>query len=777
MAFHRLIPVLLAIAASGASHAPAATAPVLTTLHAVHSLSHDEANRKLPVAFEATVLYFRGYESTLFVQDEDEALYVQASTRAKLEPGDRILVRGTTFADFRPGVVSHDITFLHHGSLPDPVPATFAQMISAELDCRYVAVRGVVRAANLTLSSNHSVTQLELAIEGAEIGVTIDSSDPAALKSLLGAEVEVAGVAAGRFDGKMQQVGILLHAGSIHDLRVLHPAGHNPWAAPATPMDRVLDNYKVDEETPQVRVEGALTYYQPGMMAVLQDGSRSIQVLTPQIDPLTVGDRVEALGIPYADNGFLTIRLGTIRSTGKAAAITPALVSWEDLTSGKHAFDLVTIEGTVVSQVREESQDIYLVSNQGRLFSAVVRHPFNRNWPELYSLPTLRSIAQGSTVRVTGVALLEDSNPFNGAMSFSILLRSADELVVVGKPSWMSVPHLMILLKLLLTAILAVGAWGWSAERGMRKQTTGLAYVEQRRSRILEAMHASRPLKEILEQITELVSFRLDGSPSWCEIADGTIIGNRPKEDSPLLGAVECPITSPTGHTLGTLHAAICTQTPRGTATRQALASAAGLATLAIETSRLHSDLVHRSEFDLLTDVQNRFSLEKSLNAQVGAAERAGTNLGMIYIDLNHFKQVNDNYGHHAGDIYLQVAAARMKRQLRPGDTLARLGGDEFAVLLPDVRHRTAVEDVARRLAGCWDEPFSLEGVKIRGSASLGIAVYPEDAATGDGLLNAADVAMYAAKHGQREAGQAASGAQTAAQKPARRISAEPATA
>jgi diguanylate cyclase (GGDEF)-like protein len=201
------------------------------------------------------------------------------------------------------------------------------------------------------------------------------------------------------------------------------------------------------------------------------------------------------------------------------------------------------------------------------------------------------------------------------------------------------------------------------------------------------------------------------------------------------------------------------------------------LATLAIETSRLHSDLVHRSEFDLLTDVQNRFSLEKSLNAQVGAAERAGTNLGMIYIDLNHFKQVNDNYGHHAGDIYLQVAAARMKRQLRPGDTLARLGGDEFAVLLPDVRHRTAVEDVARRLAGCWDEPFSLEGVKIRGSASLGIAVYPEDAATGDGLLNAADVAMYAAKHGQREAGQAASGAQTAAQKPARRISAEPATA
>jgi diguanylate cyclase (GGDEF)-like protein len=748
MALKRFIPIMVAIAACSPIPSSAASAPV-ATLHAIHSLGNAEANRGLPVAFEATVLYFRGYEATLFVEDGNEALYVHTNTRLQLIPGDRVLVRGTTYADFRPGVMSSDITFLRHGKMPAPVQATFADMISGKLDCRYVTVRGVVRTANEVLSSNHSLTALELAVPGAYVAVTMDNSDPAQLKGWLDSEVEVTGVAAGQFDGKMQQVGILLHAWSAKNLRVLRPAAEDPWAIPATPLDQVLNGYKVDERTPQVRVVGTLTYYQRSQMAVLQDGNRSIQVLTPQIDALNVGERVEALGIPYVDDGFLTIRQGTIRNTGKAAPIAPAALDWNELATGRHAFDLVTMEGTVVVQVREEGQDIYVVSNQGHLFSAVVKRPYGYNW-----LPSPRPpqrIPPGSKVRITGVAILEDGNPFNGAMSFSILLRSADDVVVVANPPWLNVPHLMILVGLLLAAILAVGARGWSVERRMRQQTTALAYVEQRRSRILESMHASRPLNEILEQITELVSFRVDGAPSWCELADGTIVGNRPVETSSLLRDVGCTITAPTGKVLGTLHAAICPRKVCGAAAEQAFSLAGALATLAIETSRLHSDLVHRSESDLLTDVRNRFSLEEHLELQILTAQRSTTIFGLIYIDINHFKQVNDNYGHHAGDVYLQLATQRMKRQLRPGDMLARLGGDEFAVLLPEVRHRAAVEDVARRLAGCWDEPFSLEGTIILGSASMGIALYPEDASTGDGLLNAADVAMYAAKNARRK--------------------------
>jgi diguanylate cyclase (GGDEF)-like protein len=92
-----------------------------------------------------------------------------------------------------------------------------------------------------------------------------------------------------------------------------------------------------------------------------------------------------------------------------------------------------------------------------------------------------------------------------------------------------------------------------------------------------------------------------------------------------------------------------------------------------------------------------------------------------------------------------------MKHQLRPSDTLARLGGDELAVLVPSARNRAAVMDIALRLECCFDDPFELPSGPIRGSASIGIALYPEDGATRDSILSAADAAMYAAKHDHRK--------------------------
>jgi diguanylate cyclase (GGDEF)-like protein len=92
-----------------------------------------------------------------------------------------------------------------------------------------------------------------------------------------------------------------------------------------------------------------------------------------------------------------------------------------------------------------------------------------------------------------------------------------------------------------------------------------------------------------------------------------------------------------------------------------------------------------------------------------------------------------------------------MKHQLRAGDTLARLGGDEFAVLLAQVRNRADVEEIAGRLARSLEEPFAAEGYVVNGSASVGIAVYPEDGTTRESLLRAADATMYVSKHIRRE--------------------------
>ena len=256
------------------------------------------------------------------------------------------------------------------------LPASFEAMIRAELECRYVTVRGTVRAAILTLSSGRPVTQMELQTDGGMVGVAIDSSDPNPLKRLLETEVEVTGAISGRFDGKMQQTGLQLHAASLNDVKIIRGALMDAWSVPVTPMDQVLKELHADDRSAHVRVEGTFTYYRQTSMAVLQDGSRSIRVQTPQVNRLKIGDHVEAIGIPTVENNFLTLRLGQIRSTGKAVPIVPTPVSWDQIASGQYAFNLVSVEGMVVSQVREHAQDIYIISAGNHLFSATVLHPF-----------------------------------------------------------------------------------------------------------------------------------------------------------------------------------------------------------------------------------------------------------------------------------------------------------------------------------------------------------------------------------------------------------------
>jgi diguanylate cyclase (GGDEF)-like protein len=425
-----------------------------------------------------------------------------------------------------------------------------------------------------------------------------------------------------------------------------------------------------------------------------------------------------------------------------AAPISPRPVTWRDLSSGKSEFDLVSIEGRVLMAVREAAQDEYVLVSGGQLFSAIYHQP-ERAGPS--QLPPMRQVAIGSTIRVTGICMLYSSDPFHGPMAFDLLLRSPDDVALVANPPWLSIRNLVLLVSLLVLIVVAAGARAWLIERKVRRQTAELAYIEHRRGRILEDINGSRPLAEIIEQITELVSFKLHGSPCWCQVADGAQLGNcPPKLDR--LRIVRHEIPARIGPPLGILFVGFDPLTKPSVDESEAFSMAAGLATLAIETRRLYSDLLHRSEFDLLTDVHNRFALERHLDALIGEARSTAGIFGLIYIDLDEFKQVNDLYGHQAGDQFLQEVVLRMKRQLRSCDMLARLGGDEFAVLVPEVHNRAGALEIAQRLTHIFDEPIAVEGSTIKGSASVGVALYPEDAANKDGLLSSADAAMYRAK-------------------------------
>ncbi len=734
-------------------YASAAAQPTpLTALHAAATLSNAEASQSPQVSFEATVTYYRSYDKDLFVQDGGDAIYVHATTTLKLVPGDRVRVRGAMRESFRPYVESTDITRLGHGPMPMPEQPSFQQMIRGEMDCKFITVRALIRSADLVPNPRSliPVTYLRTLVDGGPVDVNVDNEDENALKGLLDAEVQITGAVSGHFDNKMQLTGILVHVQSMDGVKILKRATSDPWSLPVTPMDRIITGYQSVDLAQRMRVQGTITYYQPGTALVLQDGSKSLWITTDSWSPLRVGDRADAIGFPAVENGFLTLTRSEIRESSVQAPVTSSLFTWQELAVGgnagrSHVFDLVSVEGEVIAEVRQATQDEYVLESDGHLLSAILRHPLSLH---PVPLPPMREIPVGSRIRVTGICMLADANPFNGEVPFNILMRDFDDITVVAKPPWLSVRHLMMIVGVLLGLVIALGMRGWYVERRNRRRIGSLAYLERRRSKILEDINQSKPLAEILERITQLVSVRLNGAPCWCQVADGSMLGNRPPGlPSSSLRTHEQPIAARSGPALGTIYAAFDARTNLSPTENAALAMAAELATLAIETSRLYSDLVHRSEFDLLTDVQNRFALEKTLRAQILAARQSAGIFGLIYIDLNEFKQVNDVHGHQVGDQYLQEVTRRMKRQLRPGDVLGRLGGDEFAVVVSEIRNRTAVEEIAARLEGCFKRPFEGEGYSLHGSASFGIAIYPEDATSADSLLRAADAAMYVAKY------------------------------
>ena len=154
---------------------------------------------------------------------------------------------------------------------------------------------------------------------------------------------------------------------------------------------------------------------------------------------------------------------------------------------------------------------------------------------------------------------------------------------------------------------------------------------------------------------------------------------------------------------------------------------------------------------DPLTGLANRKLLEERLAHALARAHRNGRHVVVLMIDLDNFKEINDRFGHAAGDALLQVTGRRMRGLLRETDTLARLGGDEFVAVLDDVDPNADVTRVANDLAAAISAPWDWEGTPVPPSGSVGVARYPVDAHTGFDLLRLADSRMYAAKRRERD--------------------------
>ncbi len=199
---------------------------------------------------------------------------------------------------------------------------------------------------------------------------------------------------------------------------------------------------------------------------------------------------------------------------------------------------------------------------------------------------------------------------------------------------------------------------------------------------------------------------------------------------------------------LGTLSVYTLLQWKPSSADMEMLEMALHMAALVLERNRLQTQLMDHAYHDSLTGLPNRRLARDRIANAISRSARTSQGMAVLWIDLDRFKQINDQYGHPVGDAVLQQTARRLTARLRSSDTLARMGGDEFMAVVEGTCSREESEALARELLETLAHPMQIDELELVISASIGVSLYPEDGQTGDILSQHADQAMYAAKFG-----------------------------
>ena len=148
---------------------------------------------------------------------------------------------------------------------------------------------------------------------------------------------------------------------------------------------------------------------------------------------------------------------------------------------------------------------------------------------------------------------------------------------------------------------------------------------------------------------------------------------------------------------------------------------------------------------DILTGILNRFAFQEELKRVISNANRTGSKFALLFLDLDHFKEVNDTYGHDIGDKLLQEVARRVLPNIRAEDVFARLGGDEFVLIFTNI-HKETLHRLVEKAIGMFRRPWVIDSIDLPVTASMGVVIYPDDADKEADLIKKADAAMYKSK-------------------------------
>jgi diguanylate cyclase (GGDEF)-like protein len=759
----------------------------LTTIAAVRNLPYADAAKALPVRVTGVITYNGLPDADVFIQDQKSWIYVLPDKPYNIPPGSLVEVIGKSSAGYTTQIQAISIRMIGPGHLPQPVLLDYAHALLHQNDCRYISFEGIIRAASFQSSGGFGINLLQLESEGKMVDVAVRDFPNFNPARLLDAHVRVAGALGGTFDATEERiVGLRLNVNSVSAITYLPPVRSASDLSTSTmSLAQLLASNESLRPWHRIVTTGTVTLYDPGELLVIQDGASGLLIHTRQVDNLSIGQRVSVTGFVTPVEGATAMELGQFTPLSGRGAVASRPISFADAMTGFYTNRLLTLDGTVVSQTRENHAHILFLRSGNQTLQVVFRKRTHDPDP-------LPDYAPGTSLRITGVCIVHFRGFWGEVESFQLRMRSASDIAVVHPASWWTLSHLFLLTSAVLVVALIALAWGLLLRRRLLAHETLLrqkseleatrlstaARMERQRSQILELINSFQPLPEVLSAIQAFAEELWPGSIGYTHVLSGRMlvlnVGPRlsPSEllrlqtidpsVSPEICALAVrsrgitghpetndvwsrPILSSRGEILGTMSFRSRDGAPLPLQAH-AFELGCNLAAIAIDNRRLYEDMLHRSRHDQLTGLPNRSVVEECLEESIRKAAENHSFAALLYLDLDNFKAVNDSFTHRVGDSYLIEVSHRFRACLRSGDIIGRIGGDEFVAVLTELDDPGLARVIADRLVHAMEAPFLIEHHLIRGSVSIGLAVYPASGQSAMSITHLADQAMYAAK-------------------------------
>ncbi len=491
--------------------------PLLTTAAAVRSLSVEQASRAYPVRVRAVVTCYDPVWIIAFVQDRTAGIFA-ALPRDKqfaFHAGDVLDIEGVSNpGGFTPQILVSGIRVVGHGELPKPAGVPFEDLFSGSQDSQWAEADGIVQS--VTPELDHAFVWLVSGTHRFQAHIVVPNGEFSRLP-VPDSKVSLRGVCGALFNRRRQLTGMKMWVPGPEFMTVIQEGARDPFLAPVRPIDALLHFTPSSRVGHRVRIQGVVTAQRPGGLLFVQGDTGGLLVEMQDAYPLAPGDRVDVTGFPSFGSYAPTLRSAIVRRLGKGSPPAPIVITADEALNGAYDSRLVQMGAQLLDRVTFSAEQVLIVQ-AGRMV-------FNVHLTNDRSGSRLAAVRNGSLLQLTGICSVQMNDELTppAPRSFSLFLRSPEDVAVIAEAPWWTFAHTLAILGAMAALILVAVAWAEVLRRRVRKQTEIIQRKLEAEAALKEAAEsANRAKSEFLANMSHEIRTPMNGVIGMTELALST---------------------------------------------------------------------------------------------------------------------------------------------------------------------------------------------------------------------------------------------------------------